>query len=407
MKRRALGAAALATALGGSLLGLVGAGPAVGQPGHQILATGLDNPRQLNWSENGKTLVIAEAGSGGSTCIGEGPEGPTCIGFTGSVGTIAQPWNKVRVAPRVVASGLLSAAAPDGSFATGPDGADLTDVPGEVITAITGLPPEARPPGLPPEVLEQLGKLVVSGTADDGEMFNFGYLDFQTYEERRNPDGAQIDSNPYAILFVASDVGDKSGYALVADAAANTVWKVDPDMSVCGEDDDCVPPAKVTVFATWAPPGGADDDEDIEYVPTSLASDKAGNIYVGGLGSLQPGEGKVTKFSATGKEMRVWSGFTSVTGVAVDKKGALYVSQLFGGAKGNPFEPGAPVSGLLTKVGLAGQSAERFVPFPAGVAVDKHFNVYVSAYSTLPSGFRPGDTTRPSEKGGEIWRVRF
>src|SRR4051794_5563043 len=119
MHVRAWSAATVSVAVLASLL--TGIGAAEAQPGHQVLATGLDNPRQLAWFNNGKTLIISEAGSGGPICVGEGPEGPQCIGFTSSVGAISRPWTKVRVAPRIMADGLLSVAGPDGSFATGGD----------------------------------------------------------------------------------------------------------------------------------------------------------------------------------------------------------------------------------------------------------------------------------------------
>ena len=44
------------------------------------------------------------------------------------------------------------------------------------------------------------------------------------------------------------------------------------------------------------------------------------------------------------------------------------------------------------------------VPFPAGIALDRHGNVYVSAFSILPgtgAGFPGVDTS------GQVWRLRF
>jgi hypothetical protein len=397
MRRRAVGAGVLAVGVVAAMLAGGGTADAARKPGHQVLAGGLNNPRQLNWTENGKTLIISEAGRGGDTCLGDtgSPEGPACFGFTGAIRTVTRPWNKTRVTPRWAARGFFSAAGPDGEFATGVDGADKTDIPGEFIAAITGAPPELRPSGLTKEMLDQLGHLVVAETHGPGQAL-FPYLDFWKYEKNRNPDKAQLDSNPYGILFIKSKAGDGSGYALVADAAANTVWKVDPDLTACeGKGEDCVPPPIVRVFYKWNPPGppGPVDDEDIEYVPTSVAQDRHGFIYVGGLGSLQPGKGKVTKFTANGRVLKVFKDFTSVTGVAVDLKDRLYVSELFGGATGDPFAPGAAPSGTLTRV-AGSQRLVKKVPFPAGVAVDNRFNVYVSENSLMAGK-------------GQVWRIRY
>ena len=53
--------------------------------GPTIVATGLNNPRQLAFSRDGD-LYVAEAGAGGSGPCNTGPEGGTvCFGLTGSV----------------------------------------------------------------------------------------------------------------------------------------------------------------------------------------------------------------------------------------------------------------------------------------------------------------------------------
>ena len=85
-----------------------------GAPTVSVIATGLNNPRGLNFGSDGG-LYIAEAGSGGSGPCGPGPEGDRCYGESGSV-TRIDP--QTHAATRV-ASELPSLATPDGSFATG------------------------------------------------------------------------------------------------------------------------------------------------------------------------------------------------------------------------------------------------------------------------------------------------
>jgi hypothetical protein len=120
---------------------------------------------------------------------------------------------------------------------------------------------------LPPED-EEVPDLVVLPGGD----FAFLAADLYEAEARLNPDTAQVESNPYAVVFVEEDPEvEEDGYALVADAAANAVWKVLPPEGPGGSPTEL----RVEVFAaypTTAGPGGEDDPEGpTEFVPTSLA----------------------------------------------------------------------------------------------------------------------------------------
>lgn len=402
--------------------------------GFRVVATGLDNPRQLNWSPDGRTLVIAEAGSGGASCFGEGEE-QECAGLTGAVSLVPDPGNRRAAAKRVL-EGLFSVAGPDGSFAVGSNGADLTDVRGRIIVAETSVPPTELPPGsqnVPG--IDQLGYLLVAEKSSDVSSGIIRYANIQAAETKQNPDGAQIDSNPYAVLFIdptPRGPSGQDGYALVADAAANTVWKIVPDFSVkppasCQTvqpastiPTECLPPYQITPFVTYpttALPNGQDDPNGpAEFVPTALAQDKSGNIYVGGLGSERPGQAQVVKYSPKGKELRRWTGFTAVTGVAVDDS-HLYVSQLFGPTPPSP--PGAtpaaeapPATGATpgTVVRISRQNDnERVqvdVPLPAGLAVGYRGEVYAAVNSVAPAkGISEGPFGPVS--AGAVWELDF
>jgi hypothetical protein len=381
-----------------------------------VVVTGLDNPRQLNWAPD-DTLLVAEAGSGGDTCVTPPPEegappeasGPQCGGLTGGITAVQHPADvRDQQAVRVV-DGLFSIAGPDGSSAVGSNGADATDLPGEYIVAETyvpgGLPPEAA--GLPGA--DQLGHLLVV-EHDAGQQIVVPYADIAAAEAEHNPDGAQVDSNPYATLFVdptPDGIPGTDGYALVADAAANTVWKVQPDFSVVPGDcagDACIPPYEITVFATYPTP--ADDEVTPEFVPTSLATDADGNVYVGGLGSLLAGEAQVVEYSAAGKELNRWGGFTGITGLAVDERGQhLYVSELFGT---NPEAAPQGAPGNVVRVDVAAGTYQSMdVPFPAGVAVDRQNRVFVAAFSVFPAEGVPATGQAPATQGGQLWRIDF
>ncbi|GAB2615233.1 hypothetical protein GCM10009696_21160 [Kocuria himachalensis] len=379
--------------------------------GPRVVAEDLDNPRQLNWDQDGD-LVVAEAGRGGAECAET-----RCMGATGAVTLIEDPH---RDAPTVstAVEGLLSVAGPDGTFAEGAAGADATDVEGQYI--IAGYDPERFDLAVP---TARGAAMLVAGTEENGEEYLLPYADLQAAEEELNPDGAQVDSNPYAVLYVDEDDDvSPDGYALVADAGANTVWKVEPDFSTATEESP--PEYEVTAWATWPTtvlPDGSDDPAGpAEFVPTSLAADEHGNVYVGGLGSIRPGEASVVQFSADGTELDRWDGFTAITGVAVDHE-HLYVSQLFGPTP--PMPPGetpaeeAPptpgtVPGQVVVLHRHQEDAARYavdVPLPAGLATGRHGEVYAAVNSVATAEGIAEGPMNPfgAVGGGAVWELDF
>lgn len=417
---------------------------------HRVVADGLDNPRQLNWTASGNSLVVAEAGRGAVSpedCEGEG-EDAFCVGPTGAVGTIARPWrDSASYTQRI--EGLPSGAGPNGSFSGGHTGADGVDrhQRGEFLSAVN-----AGPPGLPPSGLQYLideRRLGPNVPPPErllpGGDFAVQLADLAAVEADLNPGGMQVESNSYAVLYYdpTPDKRSGDGWVLVVDAAANVVWKVaradDSDLpafctgGLTAEDFDpaACPLVETTVFYSWPdsgnPPEGATEEEaeeffasrEPEFVPTSLTSDAEGHVWVGGLGSEVPGAGSVVKLDADGQLVEQWDGFTGVTGVAVTED-AFYVSQLFGGTAPEP--PGdtpsdeAPVTpsapGSVVKVPLEdpdGGRVEVLVPFPAGLAADHHGNVYAAVNSIAPAGgvteiFGPGSF---DVGGGAVWDLDF
>jgi sugar lactone lactonase YvrE len=201
-------------------------------------------------------------------------------------------------------------------------------------------------------------------------------------------------SNPYAAV-------SQRNRTLVADAGANTIVSVDRK-------------GEVSLFALLPDPptGEITDPEtgetfDTDAVPTSIAEDRHGNIYVGTLASELPGEASVFVYGPRGGDpIKVIEGFTTVTGVAVGRDGSIYVSELFGG------DPTAIPPGQLTKIARDGTRTTIPVPLPAGIAVDRWNNVYVAAWSISPAdGLVPPDappgTPVIPDSDGQVWRLRF
>jgi hypothetical protein len=320
---------------------LVAPAAASAKPAFTVLDGHANNPRQLSLSRSG-TLYVGEAGRAGTLCF----DPQTCAGFTGSVTRISG------TAHTRIATGLISVGGKDGSFTVGPDGVSV-DPSGRVYVVFTSAG-QNTPPGVPARALRQLGNLM--RVNHDGSLTKVADID--NYEFKHNPDGGAIDSDPYAVLA-------GRGYQVVADAAANAVYKVrDGRVSV------------LAVFPKnkW---GG-------ESVPTSLAWGPGGSVIVGELGGdgtpnggsrvwqIWPGKG-------TQKPHLLAGGFTAITGVAWSR-GSLYVCELTTDV--TTFSPNGAIvklhDGHRTTLGAG------VLHFPGGVAVDRHGRVYVSQWSILP-----------------------
>lgn len=347
-----------------------------------VVVSGLNNPRGLALA--GDELLIAEAGTGGPVLLNNPDGSQNGYGYTGSVSAVSDPADASNQTPQRVVTGLLSSAgaarpgSAEGSAATGAD-AVAAALPQSVAVLVTTYP------NLPDSLQAQAGKLLLSHPGGPPRVV----ADITGYERAHDPDGQGVDSNPYAVIAYAD------GW-LVADAAANTVLRVDRH-------------GQVSLFHVFgnitdgACAGQSDPSPAFpgcNFVPDALAVDPLGNVYVGGLGSLVPGAGEVVQLDSHGQQRAIWTGFSSVVGVAAGSDGSIYVSQLFA----SPTTPGTYVPGVLTKVDHAGQRTDVDVPLPAGVVVDRYDNVYVSAYSLSPAA---GNGTPGVDTSGQVWRIRF
>lgn len=368
----------------------VAAAPPAPRP--TVVVSGLNNPRQLSLVQPG-VLLIAEAGKGGTLATIDDPEGGTQgIGRTGSISAVVLPGLVRNAHPHRIVSGLLSAAGPDGSGAVGPDGVSARRLD-DISIQETFFPPAAVAsiPGS-----SENGKLLSASLWRPGRLRPVA--DIAGYESSKNPDGQEINSDPYAVL----QVGD---YKLVADAAGNDVLKVDRwgNISTWHVFPNIVNATCLDPSLQQPPP----NLPGCQFVPDSLARDRWGNIYVGGLGGLVPGQGTVVKLTADGRQvLRSWTGFTAVSGVAVNNWGDVYVSQLFAD-EAAPVNPA--IQGVLTKISTGGHQTNVDVPFPAGVVTDNCGNVFVSAFSIAPDTGLADPSSGHVVPGtsGQVWRLRW
>jgi len=343
--------------------------------GPVVVVSGLNNPRQLALTNHSHRLLIAEAGKGGRITSFAGPEGQSFVGRSGSISAVWFPRSANNWHPHRIVTGLMSAAAKDGSAAVGSDGV-ATGRHGKLYIQETYVPVD-----LPKDLAAQNGMLLKARPFHRPS----AVADITGYERANDPDGYGFDSDPYAVI-------PYYGGHLVADAAANAVLWVAPWGGIFlfhtffnVTTGKCGPPVE-------DPPG----HPGCNFVPNTLATDRWGNVYVGGLSSLTPGEAQVVKLDKTGIVRKTWFGFTSVTGLAVGRHGALFVSQLFG-EEANP--PNPAIQGVVTRVSASGKRTNMDLPFPTGLALDGK-NLYVSAFSIAPaSGLGVPGTS------GQVWRI--
>jgi hypothetical protein len=322
-----------------------------------VVATGLLNPRGLDFAPNG-TLYVAEAGSGGATDIGGG----TFIGTTSRISAV-HVRGAMPVTAKPVVTGLISIAGEDGSAATGADGLSIQG--GRILAIMAGahqfvdqVPPGAVPGDVLQAAKSQLGRLLKanpSGKArsiGDVGGFDFNYtLSCQTATPPCDPNTDFPDANPYGVLGLP-------GKTYVADAGANTLDLVRPNGSV-------------QILAYLHDPGVNVIPLNDE-VPTCVAQ-AGGQIYVGTL------NGRLWRYDGTSTLQQVTLStppgppLVSVGGCTGDTAGNLYLSDQFGNSVWKVTAGG-------------GATIINALPDPSGIVLGADGYLYVSANSSTTNG---------------------
>jgi sugar lactone lactonase YvrE len=346
-----------------------------------VVADHLNNPRGLSPAPGGG-LYLAEAGSGGSLCMGGGEEGETCVGLTGSFDKVTAGGVK-----RIV-TGLISAAGdPSGAFAEGP--VSVSRGPdgkfyGQFGLNTVGVPPAGTvPDDLRNAALAQLGHLwLVKPDGSAKNVSDVGDQDFAWTDARRDLAPNDFpDANPNAVLYSA-------GHRYVADAGANTLVEVKQNGAV-----------KVLAFlpvpANW----------ESDAVATCVARGPDGALYVGELlgGFYEPGHARVWRV-VPGHAPRVWAtGLTTVQGCGFGEDGAFYATEFE--TAGLNEGPTADPSGDVVRIDKNGHRTHLGVGklfFPSGFAAGSDGAIYVSNCSIAPAtGMGPG----LCPDGGQVVRL--
>ena len=329
--------------------------------------TGLDNPRGLAWGPEGG-LYVAEAGRGGSGLCVPSPDLPNVPRCYGATGAISRLWHGQQ--ERVV-TGLPSVAfQPAGDTAAGPQHVSFQGRGGLYVTIGCGC-----------------DKSTAVGQALDG--LGFGYLlhvpasgnakavvDVAAYEVAANPDGRQIDSNPYGLLALP-------GHRLVTDAGGNSLLDIGAN-------------GGISTIATFPrvpppfPPGGQLRDG----VPTDVVVGPDGAYYVSTLTGFpfMPATATVYRVVPGSAPTPYASNLTQLTDLAFDADGSLYVLEHASGA----FPPPFAGMGAVRKVPPGGGGSSTLVagglPRGTGLAVGGDGSLYVSV-----NGASAGN--------GAVWRI--
>lgn len=328
-----------------------------------VVASGLDNPRQLSLARNGD-IYVAEAGRGALGGDGSGPclpnpEDPAdqvCFGTSGAVTRISQGTQK-----RVV-TGLPSIAGADGSQAIGPS--DVFADRGKLRVLIgLGADPAVR------TTFPQLAKMGTLVKIRHGKAVVIA--DVAAFEAKTNPIH-EADSNPVGLLRTGRSY-------VIADAGGNTVVRAGKrgsmsTLAVLKDQDATAPPF------LGLPPG---TKIPAQAVPTSVAVGPDGAYYVSQLTGFpfEKGLAKIYRIGWHGKLKVYASGLTNVTDLAFAKDGTLYAVQISSEGLLN-----GPVGSLVkVKPGKAPQVVADNLFAPYGLAISGKW-AYVTTGSVAAGG---------------------
>ena len=332
-----------------------------------VFMDGLANPRHLTY-DNG-TVYVAEAGTGGGVAVGAGATGtPLFYGQTGRVSSRA-----VGGVQGVYLDSLPSLAADDGTDGTGPSGVAVAG-DGRLYTLFgsAGGPAfRAQAPLADQPNAGYFGSLV----ARNADATLTPVADITAYEAN-NPDGADLNSNPFAVAFAPDSATPRFA---VADAGANAIFQADVGVALTSPVVQAARPNPL--FPGFGPP-------TYQSVPTGVAySADGGTLYTSELTGFPfvAGAARVTAYDLSGPTPTASvfaDGLTNLTDVAVGPDGTVYALSydlnglLAPGDAGGLFRlnPDGSVT-LLVSDGLVN---------PTGLVISDDGTAYISNFGNSP-----------------------
>ena len=340
---------------------LAGVQPSSAANGWEVVASGLDSPRQLSFAPTG-ALYVAEAGRGGvGPCVVHPELGEMCLGASGAITEVKDGQQ------RRVVTGLPSIGGAQDVI--GPSDVDVTGDQSYAITiGLAGSPEFRSAYGSGGAALGTL----VTGKLKHGPWSVLA--DVADNEARVNPEPTDIDSNPVGVLRQGSRY-------LVADAGGNDLLSASKHGSF--QTLAVFPDTMVDAPPFLGLPPGT--QMPMDAVPTAVAIGPDGAMYVSQLtGFPFPAGGSTIWRIAGGSAPTAFAtGLTNVTDLAFAADGSLYAVQL----ATNGLLSGS-LSGSLVRVTRgAGSHAtvagDLFAPY--GVAV-RGGSAYVTTCSVCTGG---------------------
>jgi sugar lactone lactonase YvrE len=200
--------------------------------------------------------------------------------------------------------------------------------------------------------------------------------DLAAFEFANNPDGGEVDENPYGVLALTKR------HHLVVDAGGNSL------LSVSGGSVSTVAvfPSQLVDAPPFLglPPG---TQIPAESVPTSVAVGPDGAYYVGELTGFPfpPDKARVWRVEPGGQPEVFADGFTNIIDLTFGRDGSLYVLEI---AKAGLLaaEAGGDATGALLRLapdGTRTEIASEGLVSPGGVAVARDGTIYVTNYSVF------------------------
>jgi hypothetical protein len=348
-------------------------GSAGGGPTVTVVATGLHNPRGVNFGPDGGLYVVETAGDGPhdlTQCGQMGDGSVKCFARTGSITRIdlesGESERIIESLPSLIAPDPTPPATPlphNGNAGGGVQDISFQGMGNAYVSVGLGGNPNLRDDyfGENGIFLDRLARFNPSGK------FRY-YQDLGEFEATNNPDGVVPDSNPYGILALP-------GRVIIADAGGNDLLQV----SAKGE---------ISVLAVFAPiPRPTPGPSFVQSVPTSVALGPDGDFYVGVLtgGPFTVGLANVYRVPSGGGTPEVaYSGFTNIIDVAFGEDGSLYVLEIARNAI-----PNFGAGGRLVRIDPDGNRTDVIsgppLIAPGGVAIGSDGALYITNFSTSSS----------------------